>query len=223
MAASRFNSPRPLSKRIEPHSEKSVNPGDLITLVFAGGGGIVKLAGLGPLESIGEDEMRSKSMLPLSSAQRVKHHWLSHNVAFNEGVSADFLADFERRFGVVLPHDMRDYFLAVNGMQEDVTDDEMLRFWPLEEVKPLPSGAPGYATADYIDTPESIFLFADYSLWAHAYAIRLSASELSKNEIFIIGGDYPILLFQSFSELVESYLADKRLMFARQNEFYYRN
>ena len=153
-------------------------------------------------------------MLSLSNAQRLKHHWLSHDVAFNDGVSPDSLAEFERRSGVVLPPDMRDYFLVVNGMPEDVSDDEMLRFWSLEEVKPLTAGAPDYATADYIDNPQSVFLFADYSLWAHAYAIRLGAAELSRNEIFIIGGDYPILLFRSFSELVESYLADKRLMFA---------
>ena len=152
-------------------------------------------------------------MLSLPNSQRLKNHWLSHNIAFNDGVSAASLADFERRSGVVLPRDMRDYFLAVNGMQEGVTDDEMIRFWPLEEVKSLPAGAPDYATADYIDTPQSVFLFADYSIWAHAYAIRLGASELARNEIFIIGGDYPILLFQSFSELVENYLADKRLMF----------
>ena len=61
--------------------------------------------------------------------------------------------------------------------------------------------------------PEPLFLFADYSLWAHAYAIRLGASDLKKNEIFVIGGDYPMLLFHSFSELIESYLADKSLMF----------
>ena len=91
----------------------------------------------------------------------------------------------------------------------------MIRFWPLEEVKNLPAAAPDYATADYIQSPQSIFLFADYSLWAHAYGIRLSASEVGTNEIFIIGGDHPILLFQSFSQFVESYLADKRSMFGK--------
>lgn len=138
---------------------------------------------------------------------------MSHGVEFNDGVSENALAAFEHKFGVALPSDMREFFLTVNGMPEEVTDDEMIRFWMLEEVKPLPSGAPEFATGDYVDHPESLFLFADYSLWAHAYAIRLTSPEVKRNEVLLIGGDYPILLFRSFSELVDSYLADKSLMF----------
>jgi len=112
-------------------------------------------------------------------------------VKFNVGVSETALAAFEHEFSVSLPPDLRDYFLAVDGMPEDETDEEMIRFWKLEEVKALPTGAPNYASADYIDNPESLFLFADYSLWAHAYAIRLLAAPSDRNEIFIIGGEYP--------------------------------
>lgn len=152
-------------------------------------------------------------MLFANRAERLKNHWLSHHVDCNVGVSEIALATFEKKFGVILPADLRNYFLTVNGMPEGVTDDEMIRFWMLEEVKALPDGAADYASQDYVDNPESLFLFADYSLWAHAYAIRLSASPLTENSIFIIGGDYPILLFRSFSELIDGYLTDKRLMF----------
>ena len=152
-------------------------------------------------------------MLFVSNMQRLKNNWMSHGVEFNDGVSENALAAFEHKFGVALPSDMREFFLTVNGMPEEVTDDEMIRFWMLEEVKPLPSGAPEFATGDYVDHPESLFLFADYSLWAHAYAIRLTSPEVKRNEVLLIGGDYPILLFRSFSELVDSYLADKSLMF----------
>ncbi|HEX7771532.1 MAG TPA: SMI1/KNR4 family protein, partial [Pyrinomonadaceae bacterium] len=144
-------------------------------------------------------------------------HWLSHNVKFNAGVSEAALAAFEHQFGVSLPSDLRNYFLTINGMPEEETDNEMIRFWMLDEVKDLPAGAPTYASADYVDDPESLFLFADYSLWAHAYAIRLLATPSPRNEIFIIGGDYPILLFQSFSELVDSYLTDRVLMFPQSS------
>jgi SMI1 / KNR4 family (SUKH-1) len=152
-------------------------------------------------------------MLFVSNVQRLRNHWISHDVACNPGVSEAALAAFEHQSRVTLPTDMRDYFLTVNGMSEGVSDEEMVRFWMLEEVTPLPDGAPGYASQDYIDNPESLFLFADYSLWAHAYAIRLVDSPLNRNEIFVIGGDYPILLFQSFSELIDSYLTDKSLIF----------
>lgn len=152
-------------------------------------------------------------MLFVSNMQRLKNNWMSHGVEFNDGVSENALAAFELKFGVALPSDMHEFFLTANGMPDEVTDDEMIRFWMLEEVTPLPSKAPEFASTDYVDHPESIFLFADYSLWAHAYAIRLISPEVNRNEVFLIGGDYPILLFRSFSELVDSYLADKSLMF----------
>jgi len=148
--------------------------------------------------------------------QKLKNHWASHRVKFNEGVPENFLAVFESQFSVVLPSDMREFFLAINGMPEDTTDEEMIRFWTLQEVKPLPTEAPEYATPDYIDNPESLFLFADYSIWVHAYAIRLGAAELKRNDIFLIGGDYPVLLFHSFSELIDSYLVNTSLMFSSQ-------
>ena len=145
--------------------------------------------------------------------QRLKDHWNSLRVKFNEGVTENSIAAFECQYGVVLPTDMRVFFLTLNGMPDDIADEEMIRFWRLEEVKPLSSVAPAYATPDYIDNSQSLFVFADYSLWAHAYAIRLDSRECDTNEIFIIGGDYPVPLFHSFSELVDRYVVDRSCMF----------
>jgi len=98
-------------------------------------------------------------------------------------------------------------------MSPDATDDMLIRFWMLDEVKALPEGAPDYASPHYIESPESLFLFADFSLWAHAYAVRLTADPPETNEIFLIGSQTPILLFQSFSEFVDRYLTNKDLLF----------
>jgi hypothetical protein len=43
----------------------------------------------------------------------------------------------------------------------------MIRFWMLEEVRPLKDGAPEYSDPGYVQNPESLFLFADYSIWAN--------------------------------------------------------
>lgn len=153
-------------------------------------------------------------MLFINNMQRLKNYWISHDVEINEGVSEQALANFENNFGVALPTDLHEFFLTINGMPAGVTDHEMIRFWMLEEVTPLPSGAPEYASPNYIENPESLFLFADYSLWVHSYAIRLGAQKLNENEIFIIGGDYPLLIFHSFSELVDNYLVDSNRMFS---------
>lgn len=144
--------------------------------------------------------------------QSLRNHWLSHNVEVNGGVSGVTLESFEQKYGVILPADLRDYFRSVNGMPSGVCDEEFIRFWMLEEVKPLPEGALDYSNPRYVDSPESLFLFADYSIWAHAYAIRLTSDPLKTNEVIIIGGDSPIPLFESFSELVDNYLTNERLL-----------
>lgn len=147
-----------------------------------------------------------------SAGESLKRHWASHNVDINAGVTRAELDSFEARHGVVLPEDLRDYFLCVNGMPPDVVDDGMIRFWMLEELQPLPQGAPAFSDPSYIQNPESLILFADYSIWAHAYAIRLGSAALQANEIIIIGYESPVTIAQSFSEFVDRYLTNKDLL-----------
>ena len=75
----------------------------------------------------------------------LKNHWLSQGLEINSGVSREELAAFESRYQVSLPSDLRDYFLTVNGMAEGVSDDALIRFWSLNEVKPIPEEAPGFS------------------------------------------------------------------------------
>jgi hypothetical protein len=147
-----------------------------------------------------------------SVGESLKRHWSSHNVHINEGVSEAELNAFEAKHGVVLPSDLRDYFRCVNGMPPDETDDGMIRFWMLEQVTALPEGASQYSDRDYVEDPETLFLFADYSLWAHAYAIRLGNTALDRNKVVIIGYNSPKLIANSFSEFVNSYLTMKDLL-----------
>lgn len=147
-----------------------------------------------------------------SVGQSLKRHWTLHQVEANAGVSREELNAFEERYGIVLPTDMRSYFLCVNGMTSDVVDEELIRFWMLDEVKPLNEGAPEFSNPLYIHRPESMFLFADYSLWAHAYAIRLESVPLQSNEVCIIGAERPITIANSFSEFAEHYLTNIDLL-----------
>ncbi len=149
-----------------------------------------------------------------SVGEALRTHWALLKVEMNAGLPESAIREFEANYGVVLPADMRDYFLCVNGMPRDAVDTEMIRFWMLEEVKPLPQGAPAFANSDYIKSPESLFLFADYSIWAHAYAIRLTKLNQERNAVFIIGPESPHLLCNSFSEFVDRYLTNKDLLFS---------
>ena len=147
-----------------------------------------------------------------SAGESLKRHWAAHNVDINAGVAKAELDAFEARHRVVLPEDVRDYFLCVNGMAPDEVDDGTIRFWMLAELQPLTQGAPAFADSSYIQNPESLFLFADYSLWAHAYAIRLGSAPLPSNEVVIIGYDTPVIACTSFSEFVDIYLTNKNLL-----------
>jgi hypothetical protein len=50
--------------------------------------------------------------------ERLRAHWLAQGIKPPPGVAEERLRDFETRFGVALPTDMRDYFLEVDGMGE---------------------------------------------------------------------------------------------------------
>jgi hypothetical protein len=147
-----------------------------------------------------------------SVGESLKRYWSSHNVDINAGVSEATLDSFEEKYDVTLPDDLRDYFRCVNGMPLELTDDALIRFWMIEEVEALPKGAPEYSDPQYIQNPDSLFLFADYSLWSHAYAIRLTKAPADTNKVFIIGYDSPILLGNSFTEFVDNYLTNKDLL-----------
>ncbi len=136
----------------------------------------------------------------------LKTYWLSNGIEINPGVSNEELTAFESNYQVSLPSDLRDYFLTVNGMAEGVRDDALIRFWSLNEVKPIPETAPAYSDPSYIEEAQSLFLFADYCIWSHAYAIRLSFNRQASNPIIIIGEQTPTRMFDTFSELASSYL-----------------
>lgn len=147
--------------------------------------------------------------------EALRRYWTSHAVQINDGVSTETLESFQNKHGVLLPIDLRDYFLSVNGMAPEETDDALIRFWMIEELQAISEGAPEYASSNYVEDPESLFLFADFSLWAHAYAIRLKAAPSETNEVFLIGWDSSISLFPSFHEFVQSYLTNKERLFPR--------
>ena len=148
----------------------------------------------------------------------LKNHWLSQGLELNPGVSRQELTAFESMYQVSLPSDLRDYFLNVNGMAEGVTDNALIRFWSLNEVKPIPEEAPDYADPSCIQEAQSFFLFADYCIWSHAYAIRLSSNYEASNPVIIIGIEPPIQMFHSFSELVSSYLSDPETLLTNIKE-----
>jgi|SRR5262245_10879035 len=153
-------------------------------------------------------------MLPITIAESLRSNWLSSGIKINPGVSKATLQLFESKYEVMLPDDLREYFLLVNGIDINMTDEDLIRFWSLEEVKSISEGASEYSDQGYLPDPSSIFMFADYCIWSHTYAIRLSSCE-ERNDVYVIGGKSPIILAGSFTEFVTLYLAHRCLDFLR--------
>ena len=121
------------------------------------------------------------------------------------------MASFAEQYGVRLPAAFAVLWRRVDGMDENDTDDELIRFWQLVEMKPvlneLPSADP--------DTHRSLFVFADWSISAYYYAIELSSENNELGAVSIVGGRAePVPVAASFSEFLGSYLDDTMSVFA---------
>ena len=139
----------------------------------------------------------------VSIGQALKRFWLRQGISLLPGASESELVAFEAKHDVRLPADLREYLATVNGFDGSehwMTDDEVITFLGLVEMKPL-----NHYWSPVIDG-DSYFVFADYSLAAHVFAIRLSKASVSGNDVVVVYDDKPLQVASSFSKFVEGYL-----------------
>ena len=147
-------------------------------------------------------------------SEQLKGRWESEGASTRPGISQRKISSFEARYGVSLPEDFRDYFCTVDGMEEGLSDNALISFWPLDEVEPVTrrvvehSGIPDYSgIAKKLKGADSYFAFADFLIWSHVYAIRIGAPH-EKNEIVWICGSHHSVIADSFSDFIKAYLKD---------------
>jgi SMI1/KNR4 family protein SUKH-1 len=121
--------------------------------------------------------------------------------------------NFETRFGVALPLDLREYFLHLNGTAGGrcaMDGDELISFWRLDELVTLASeGVIGLKNA------EDWFVLADYSIWAHCYAIRLSPDRNAETPVAISYNPPTFQVTPTMPEFIDAYLRhDYSVLFA---------
>ena len=71
----------------------------------------------------------------LTLPERLKLHWKAQGVKIRPGASEEELRNFEVAQGVRFPQDIRDYFRAVDGMEEGDMTNDYFSFWPLHTIK----------------------------------------------------------------------------------------
>ena len=139
----------------------------------------------------------------LANAETLKQFWLHQGIKLRRGATEEEFAAFELKYNIRLPADLREYLATIDGFDGSehwMTDNEVITFLGLDEMKPVSE----YWSRDVADA-NNYFVFADYSLAVHVYAIRLSSNSSDSNDVVVLY-DRPVKLARSFSEFVIGYL-----------------
>jgi len=147
--------------------------------------------------------------------ERIRDYWVSIGTKARPGVSQEIIESFQAKYGVSLPKDLCDFYRIVNGMEEGETDDRLFRILPLEAVKPVTEdlmqfgGIPDYSRIkDTLPYPNHYFVFGEYMINLHVYAISLFSDPLVTTPIIWICGSSWQIIAATFSEFGEKYLAN---------------
>jgi hypothetical protein len=152
-----------------------------------------------------------------SFLERLVERWAEQGIRSDGGAGEDAIRAFEGRHGVRMPEDLRAYFRHVGGVRMDgespALDQNLIRFWRLEDVETLASS--------WVPAPDarSWFVIADYSIWVWAYVIRLTADQSAPAPVAVSFGAAELLpVADSFGEFVGRYLRRDPLVISPDQE-----
>jgi hypothetical protein len=152
----------------------------------------------------------TRTMSPMATDSlwnRVHDVWRRSKIVIRRGASQDDIAAFEAKYGVVLPPDVRAYFIAADGTGDDM-DEGLYRFWPLAEVQPVHDVlvSERFTYSDRFSYSDC-FAFADHCINCWEYAVRLTKDAKQPAPVFrVTGGDPPgEQMTASFREFMEQY------------------
>ncbi len=113
----------------------------------------------------------------------------------------------EQDYGLTLPDDFRDYLLFASPV-EQAWDKEMVIWWPIERLRPIPEEYHHPIDAPEVaETAAQWLFFADFSDWSWAWAIHCGDGA-QRGRIVLIGGSPDRIVADSFAEFVERHLSD---------------
>jgi hypothetical protein len=146
----------------------------------------------------------------------IRRRWEALGIPVRPGLSEGALRAFEVRYYVDLPAAVSSFYQYMDGMTEGYADDQLICFWPLAAVAPIPvklaqaHGIPDFGgIRESLPEAASYFVFADHSIWLHLYAVRLSKDAMAPAPVvWIASGNHWELLAPSFSDFVARYAND---------------
>jgi hypothetical protein len=133
--------------------------------------------------------------------EQLRKHWTDASIPVVDPATPDEVDGFEKRHGIELPSDFKDYLLIAGGMPEGRTDDDMLEFASLETL----NNENRWTSPD---STRKMRTFADYLIFSHWYLIDLGHNS-DRGAVFAThDGDEFVKLAPTFKEFIEAYLAD---------------
>jgi SMI1 / KNR4 family (SUKH-1) len=143
----------------------------------------------------------------VSTALEVVTKWRSLGVA-QVALSSREVASVEDQLQVKFPWSLSELLLNANGMKPNTADEQQFRFFSIAEIRLVVSELP---EADW-NLHRDYYVFAEFSLWSHGYAVRLDDTR-AMDSVVLVGGPLPILIARSFSEFLALYLSNSNLLF----------
>jgi hypothetical protein len=145
--------------------------------------------------------------------ERLKSYWSAIGATMRPGVDHSMIASFEAHYGVRIPEDFCDYIANIDGIDDGNWDNEMISFWPLHSIKSVPealtpfAGIPNYSQITHrLGEAGAYFVFADFLIWSHVYAVRFGKRESDKSQVLWICGSTYYSVAESFSDFLQMYL-----------------
>ena len=123
------------------------------------------------------------------------------------------VSNFERKYRVRMPLDLRNYFLKVaDGFNRHSCGDQDVNgfhFWAMQDILSVAE----YTASENESAPnewQEFYLFADYLAWCWGYAIRLDSNSSvgCSVSLFWPASGEPLKVADSFSEFVALYVRD---------------
>jgi len=138
--------------------------------------------------------------------RRIRTYWDRVNAYAEPGASIADLVAFEARVGVRLPAAFAALYRAANAT---MADRNLTGFWPLAEIHRLSEGDDlRRAAAALPQATREYFVFADYMIFSHVYAVRLSAEGEGDQVLWVLDTEHQAEIAPSFEAFLRAYAND---------------
>ena len=146
-------------------------------------------------------------MTPTDLWNCIIEHWRQQDIPILAGASLEAITNFEKTHSVVLPADVRDYFMIIGGTGHHL-DDDLYHFWSLEEAKPVHEELADNGEFKNFNrfAYRNYFMFVDYSICLCYFAVKLTGDPTQPAPVICIWasdslGDQKASSFREFMTL----------------------